>query len=119
MDSEIFVAGIGISQDVVATIVTVAAEKVEGVASVGDRNLASGLISMFSPQPSRQPRPVVARVTDDKLCVTVHLAVFFGYPFTKIASDVRSAVAAAIDSQMGIEPGCVDVCIDDLVFPKE
>jgi uncharacterized alkaline shock family protein YloU len=45
--------------------------------------------------------------------------VFYGYPFTKLAADVRSAVAAAVKSQMGVTVGKVDVCIDNLVFPKE
>ena len=56
---------------------------------------------------------------DGDLRVTVHLAVFYGSPFTKLAAAVRDAVAEAISEQIGVEVGAVDVCIDSLVFPKE
>lgn len=49
----------------------------------------------------------------------MHLAVFYGYPFTKLAADVREAIAAAVTEQIGVEVDGVDVCIDSLVFPKE
>ena len=49
----------------------------------------------------------------------MRLAVFFGYPFTKLAADVREAVATAVDAQIGVRVSSIDVCIDELVFPKE
>ena len=51
--------------------------------------------------------------------MTVHLAVFYGYPFTKLAADVRAEVARAVTEQIGVPVSAVDVCIDSLVFPKE
>jgi uncharacterized alkaline shock family protein YloU len=62
---------------------------------------------------------VDAEVVDGQLHVSVHLAVFYGYPFTKLAAAVREAVATGIASQVGVEVGSVDVSIDSLVFPKE
>ena len=44
---------------------------------------------------------------------------FFGYPFTKLAEEVRAAVAEAVDAQIGVRVANIDVCIDELVFPKE
>lgn len=120
MDNEIVISGITISKDVIATVVALAAEKVDGVASVGDHNLTSSLISMFTAAPgAADARSVDADVVDDRLQITVRLAVFFGYPFTKLAEDVRAAIAQAINEQVGVEVASVDVCIDDLVFPKE
>lgn len=120
MDNEIVISGITISKDVIATVVTIAAEKVAGVASVDGRNLTSSLISMFTSKPAaEEKRSVDAEVEDGKLKVTIRLAVFFGYPFTKLADGVRAAVAQAVSEQIGVEVSSVDVCIDDLVFPKE
>ena len=120
MDNEIVISGITISKSVIATVVSIAAEKVEGVASVGDHNLTSSLISMFTATPgATDASSVDCHVADDKLEITVRLAVFFGYPFTKLADDVRAAVAQAVAEQVGVEVASVDVCIDDLVFPKE
>jgi len=118
--TELFVGGIGIAENVVSTIVRQAAERVEGVVSVGGNDdIASSLISVITRSSVAPDEAIQTEVTDDKLHVTIHLAVFYGYPFTKIASDVREEVARAVREQMGVETSAVDVCIDSLVFPKE
>ena len=119
MDSELVISGIGVSRGVVSTIVSMAAERVEGVASVGENAIASGLISVFTAKPVSNEPAVESCVENDKLIVSLRLSVFYGYPFTKLAEDVRQAVATAVNSQMGVDVGRVDVCIDNLVFPKE
>ena len=111
-ESELFIAGIGVSKSVVSTIVTLAAEKVEGVVRVGGNDIASNLVSVFT----SRAVPPEATVESE---VVVHLAVFYGYPFTKLAASVRAAIATAIREQVGVEVGSVDICIDSLVFPKE
>ena len=118
-ENELHVSGIGIAKDVVCTIVSLAAEKVEGVARVGGNDIASSLISVFTSRSVSPDASVESSVEDNKLKVTVHLAVFYGYPLTKLAADVRTAVAAAITGQIGVDVAAVDVCIDALVFPKE
>ena len=119
MSNELVIAGISVAPAVVGTIVTQAAVRVEGVASVGENAIASSLLSVFTSRPVNDEPAVEAEVVDDKLSVSVRLSVFYGYPFTKLADDVRTAVASAIKGQMGVEVGAVDVCIDNLVFPKE
>ncbi|OUO60363.1 Asp23/Gls24 family envelope stress response protein [Olsenella sp. An270] len=118
-ESELFVSGIGISKDVVSTIVGIAARRVEGVASVGGNDIASSLINVFTSRSVAPEKAVESSVEDDALHVTVHLAVFYGYPFTKLAADVRAEVARAVTEQIGVSVSAVDVCIDSLVFPKE
>ena len=119
MESELVISGIGVSRSVVSTIVSLAAEHVEGVASVGENAIASGLISVFTARTVSNEPAVESEVVDDKLHISVRLSVFYGYPFTQLAESVRKAIAAAVSSQMGVETGRVDVCIDNLVFPKE
>lgn len=117
--NELFVGGIGISKNVISTIVSAAAQKVEGVASVGSRPIASSLISVFTQRTQITEAPVECEVVDGKIKVLIHLSVFYGYPFTKLAEAVRESIATAIGEQIGIEVASVDVCIDSLVFPKE
>jgi len=117
--SELFISGIGISRSVLATIVTIASERVEGVARVGGNDTASNLVSVFTSRNMTPEAAVESYAEDGDLRVVVHLAVFYGYPFTKLAADVRQAVATAIHEQVGVEVAAVDVCIDSLVFPKE
>lgn len=119
MSQEITIAGIGIAPEVLAAIVSRSVEEVEGVASVGIKDLATNLVSMFSVKSTQVGEDVEAEVVDDKLRLTVHLTVFFGYPFKKLAEVVREAVVSAIDAQVGVEVESVNICIDSLVFPKE
>ena len=116
---EILIDGIGVSQDVIATIVSDAAEKVEGVAHVGGNDIASSLVSVFTKKQVAPARAVEAEVIDGGLSITVHLAVFFGYTFTALAIAVRDAVAKAVKVLVGVDVAAVNVCIDSLVFPKE
>lgn len=119
MSQEITIAGTGIAPEVLAAIVSRSVEEVEGVASVGIKDLATNLVSMFSAKSTQVGEDVEAEVVDDKLRLTVHLTVFFGYPFKKLAEVVREAVVSAIDAQVGVEVESVNICIDSLVFPKE
>lgn len=119
MSQEIVISGIGIAPEVLSAVVSRSVEEVEGIASVGVRDLATNLVSMFSARAASAAPAVEASVADDKLSLTVHVVVFFGYPFKKLAEAVREAVLRAIDAQVGVEVERVDVCIDGLVFPKE
>ncbi len=116
-ESELFVSGIGVSAGVVSAIVSRAAQRVEGVAAIGP-TMTSSLVSVFTGATVAGP-VVEAEVIDGKLCVTIHLSVFFGYKLTDLADAVRAAVAQAIFEQVGVEAGAVNICIDGLVFPKE
>lgn len=118
-DNELHISGINVSKGVVNAIVARAAETVEGVVRVGGNDIASSLVNVFTSRSMPRDSSVDANVIDGELHVTVHLAVFYGYPFTKLAAAVRAAIAEAIASQVGVEVGAVDVCIDSLVFPKE
>lgn len=120
MSSEIKIDGIAIAPEVLSIIVSRAVEGVEGVASVGTRDLATNLVSMFSSKSASPSQPPIeAVVEDDKLHLTVRVAVFFGYPFKDLAEVIRTATVKAVDAQIGVPVSAVDVCIDGLVFPKE
>ena len=47
-ESELYVSGIGISKRVISTVVSLAAKRVEGVASVGGNDITSSLINVFT-----------------------------------------------------------------------
>ena len=68
MPQEIKIDGIGISPDVLTAIVSRAVSDVEGIASVGVKDLATNLVSMMlsSKAPASEPA-VEAEVVGDKL----------------------------------------------------
>ena len=72
MPQEIKIDGIGISPDVLTAIVSRAVTDVEGIASVGVKDLATNLVSMMlsSKAPASEPA-VEAEVIGDKLALTV------------------------------------------------
>ncbi len=118
MSQEIYISGIGIAPEVLAAVVSRSVEEIEGIASVGVKDLATNLLDALCAQHRRRScgRDRGRRC---QLAITVHLVVFFGYPFKKLAEVVREAVVHAIDAQVGVSVARVDVCIDGLVFPKE
>ena len=60
-ESELYVSGIGISKRVISTVVSLAAKRVEGVASVGGNDITSSLISVFTSN-SVAPESAVAHL---------------------------------------------------------
>ena len=85
-ENELNISGISIAQGVVKSIVARAAEQVEGVARVGGNDITSSLVRVFTSRSMAPGSSVDAEVVDGKLHTTVHLAVFYGYPFTKLAA---------------------------------
>lgn len=119
MSNAVTISGVTISTDVIATLVTMAAEKVEGVAYVNGHTMATSLMALITAKPTVTGGTVTAEVVDDKLQVTLPIAVFFGYPFKEVAEKVRADVAEILERQAGIEVGAVNIAIDELIFPKE
>ena len=76
MPQEIKIDGIGISPDVLTAIVSRAVSDVEGIASVGVKDLATNLVSLMlsSKAPASEPA-VEAGVVGDKLALTVRVVV--------------------------------------------
>ncbi len=117
--NDLHIANMSISHDVVSSIVEMAAEKVDGVAHVGQDVITSSLISVFNATTPTFDPSVEVEVKDGKFVISVRVSVFFGYKFTEVAQSVREAVALAVKEQIGAEVASVDVSIDALVFPKE
>ena len=130
MSQEIKIDGIAIAPDVLTTIVVRSLADIEGVASVGNNDLAANLVSMFSSKTSSPSLPAVCRKFERlnreyglKQYVVPYL--ISSHPGStmkeavELAEAVRVAVSKAIDAQVGVAVCAVDVCIDNLVFPKE
>lgn len=113
MASELKLEGLDVAPGVVETIVTLAAQQVEGVAAVD----ATGLAGLM--QKAGRTHPVeVCLAEDGTFAVSVHLSAAYGRPLRAIASEVQAAVADALVSQTGQRAGSVDVFIDAICFPS-
>jgi uncharacterized alkaline shock family protein YloU len=103
MSDEIRLEGLGVAPGVVDTIVSMAAQQVEGVADIGTGRKASKCIDV-----------VVGE--DGAATVSVHVRVLYGHNLREVASRVQTDVADAFGSQVGIPVAGVDVYVDGIVF---
>jgi uncharacterized alkaline shock family protein YloU len=113
MTAELRLEGLDVAPGVLETIVTLAAQEVEGIACVDCQGLA-GLM-----QKAGRTRPVEVTLAEDgTFAVTVHATVSYGRPLREVASEVQACVADALSSQTGHAASTVDVFIDAIVFPE-
>jgi uncharacterized alkaline shock family protein YloU len=114
MSDEIRLQGLGVAPGVLDTIVSVAAEGVEGVASVGAPGLA-GLVQKGARKGAA--RAVDVHLEEDgSVSATVHVQVRHEHKIKDVALAVQNSVADAVKSQVGIEVAGVDVYVDGIVF---
>jgi len=112
--AELNLDGMAIAPGVVETIVSLAAQSVNGVAYIGDA-AASGIRNIIGGKPSTQGVEVDCD-ENGKLHATVHLCAKSGQVLPDLANNVRQAVADAISGQVGVEVGSVDLYIDNIQF---
>lgn len=116
MPDEITLDGIGVASGVLETIAQVAAEGVDGVATIpGTTGGLAGVVKKGSPS-----RGLIVEVGDDgALTASVRIAATYGRPLREIASDVQRAVTDALLSHTGQDVATVDVFVDGVVFPEQ
>lgn len=113
MSDEIRLQGLGVAPGVLDTIITLAAQSVEGVSCVG----APGIVGLVQKNVAKGAKGVEVTIADDSaMSVTLHIEVENGQPLRAVASSVQDAVADAIASQVGADVAAVDVFIDGIVF---
>ncbi|MDZ4169124.1 MAG: Asp23/Gls24 family envelope stress response protein [Coriobacteriia bacterium] len=116
MSDEIRLEGLGVAPGVLDTIVIVATEGVDGVASVGAPGIA-GLVQKGARKGSSRAVDVTVG-EDNALTVTVHIQITYGEHLRVVAAGVQQAVAEALASQVGVPVEAVDVYVDGLVFSE-
>lgn len=115
--AELNIDGMAIAPGVVETIISLAAQSVEGVSCVGDPT-TSGIRSIIgSGKPSTQGIEVDYD-EEGNLHVSLRLHVKSGQVLPELAANVRQAIADAVSSQVGMTVGSVDVYIDGIQFGK-
>ncbi len=115
MTEEIRFEGLGIAPGVLDTIVTVAAQNVDGVAAIG----APGIAGLVQRGRKGQARPVdICHTEEDGITVTVHVQIEYGRNLRDVGAQVQKAVAEAMKSQVGVDIDEVDVFVDGVVFSE-
>ncbi len=98
---------------VVDTIISLTATETDGVVSIGTP--ASGFFARLARKPSTSG--IETRLGEDgKLNIVLHIEVEYGHVLPELASNLREAVADALQVQLGIDVGSIDVFIDGISF---
>jgi len=100
--------GLTIAPNVLDTMVRLAAQQVKGVAGLG-----------VGVRKTAFARAVEIGVDDGgDLLVDIHIQAYVGEQLRDLGKEVQSAIADAMQSQLGVEVAQVDVYIDGLAFPE-
>ena len=108
--------GMSIAPGVVDTIIAIAVEEVDGVASVGHNAAQTLRSAMFGKQARGGIETEV--LLDGKLDITLHLDVRYGYVLPDLAAKVRQSVGDALLVQVGIEVANADIYVDGISFDQ-
>lgn len=117
MSDEIKLDGLGLAPGVIDTIVTLAAECVDGVAAVGAPGIA-GFVHKGATKKGTSKAIDVTLTDESSVAVTVHIHVVYGNQLLEVGRMVQKAVADAILSQVGMPVASVDVYVDGIAFEK-
>jgi len=106
---------ITISEEVVATIARIAAEKVDGIAQ-SSRGVAGGIMSFFG---GEDLSPTIrTELGEDGVHVELRIVVEYGYPVHEVAQGIQTNVEQDIQRLAGVTVTGVDVYVRKVVPPQ-
>lgn len=100
---------------VVDTIISLTANSLEGVASIGTP--AGGFFARLAKRPTTSG--IDTKIDDSgKLEITLHIVAKYGFSLTDLAENLRNAIAEALLVQVGVEVAFVDIYVDSISFDQ-
>lgn len=106
---------ISLAPGVIDTIISIATNEQEGVASLGKP--AGGFFAKLAKRPSTSG--IETNYNEDgKLDITLHIEVESGYVLPELAEKLRQSVADALFVQVGVEVGSIDIYVDGIQFSQ-
>jgi uncharacterized alkaline shock family protein YloU len=105
-----------VADDVVGTIVMLAAAEVEGVAGIGSGSPLPVVAGARRGGKQAARSGVDITASDEGLWIRIRMQVHYGYRLTDVADQVRKAVADAVAAQVGAAVCSVDIYIDKVIF---
>ena len=109
---------VSFATDVVATIAGLAANEIEGVASMTNPN--SSFADILSRKSTRNyTRGVKVDIANNKVAVDVTIIVDYGSPVPDVARSIQENVKKAIETMSGLDVLSVDVHVQGVSFEKE
>ena len=108
-----------IRDEVVASIVGLAAKEVEGVTNLGKSSIRRKLTERLAGAPEKSRIGVGVEVGDKEAIVDLELDVIYGFNIPKIVNEVREKVASRLLEITGLVAKEINVSVVSIEFPKE
>ena len=103
--------GIHISPNAVATIAYFATLKSYGVVGLAPKNLADGIVSTITREPSRG---VSVRYNGDDIDIDIHIVVEYGPRINSVAVSVANTVRFHVEKALGLKVNSVNIHVAGL-----
>ena len=103
--------GIHISPNAVATIAYHAILQSYGVVGLAPKNLADGIVSTITREPSRG---VSVRYKGEEIDIDIHIIVEYGTRINSVAESVASSVRFHVEKALGLKVNTVNVHVAGL-----
>lgn len=107
---------IKIADEVIATIASMAAAEVEGVAHAPSRG---GLEVKDFLSKKGYSKGVKVDTQDGRVTIDVNLSVLYGYKIAEVAEKAQKKVLDAVTAMTGLELARVNIHVSSVVFPKQ
>ena len=103
--------GIHVSPNAVATIAYQATLKSYGVVGLAPKNLADGIVSTITREPSRG---IVVQYKDDEINIDINVIVEYGTRINSVAESVANTVRFHVEKALGLRVNSVNVHVAGL-----
>ena len=113
-DSEAEINGINISEEVVATIASIAASEVNGVANMNG-GFVGGLSEMFG----KKTKGVKVQVGDKETIIDINLTIEYGARIPDIAWEVQNKVKTQVESMTVLKGVIVNIHVQGVSVSKK
>ena len=103
--------GIHVSPNAVATIAYHATLQSYGVVGLAPKNLADGIVSTITREPSRG---ISVQYKEDKINIDIHVIVEYGTRINSVAESVANTVRFHVEKALGLKVNTVNVHVAGL-----
>lgn len=104
-----------ISEEVIVSIASMAAQDVEGVYGLGG-NSGSDLSKLAKKVVSKDVKAVIS--PEDQISIDCYIIVLYGYSVIDVAKSVQDAIKSNVESTTGCKVKDVNVSIGGICLPK-
>lgn len=109
---------IHINNEVVATIVSIAAKEVPGVVSLAGGGFRKDIAGLFGGKREGGPGVSINEDEDSRYVIGVKVILQFGIQLAKVAQDVQIAVRDQVENMTNKDVARVDVIVDGVRHPE-